>query len=46
MIVNSDDDFVCLPSNVREDIVEGFEGSLLIRTNKGAHIAFNEGLFG
>jgi len=46
MIVNSEDDMVCLPGNIREDVITSLGGALLLRTKKGAHIAFNEGIFG
>eukprot|EP00092_Neocalanus_flemingeri_P027679 GFUD01030044.1.p1 GENE.GFUD01030044.1~~GFUD01030044.1.p1 ORF type:complete len:608 (+),score=112.93 GFUD01030044.1:51-1826(+) len=46
MIVNSEDDMVCLPKNIREDIITSLGGVLLLRTRKGAHIAFNEGILG
>jgi len=46
MVVNSEDDMVCLKENIREDLFESLGGGLLLRTRKGAHIAFNEGVFG
>jgi len=46
MVVNSEDDMVCLPENIREDLFQTLGGGLLLRTKKGAHIAFNEGIFG
>jgi len=46
LIVNSDDDMVCLPENIREDVIMSLGGALLLRTRKGAHIAFNEGILG
>jgi len=45
-IVNSEDDMVCLAENIREDIVGSLPGAILLRTPRGSHIAFNEGLFG
>lgn len=46
LIVNSEDDMVCLAENIREDIVSSLPGAVLLRTPKGSHIAFNEGLLG
>merc|ERR1711874_764745 len=46
LIINSEDDMVCLPENIREDVVLDHGGALLLRTEKGAHIAFNEGALG
>merc|ERR1719347_1073344 len=46
LIINSEDDMVCLPENIREDVVLQHGGALLLRTKRGAHIAFNEGAFG
>jgi len=46
LVVNSEDDMVCLPENIREDLFQSLGGGLLLRTRKGAHIAFNEGIFG
>ena len=46
LIINSEDDMVCLPENIREDVVLDHGGALLLRTQKGAHIAFNEGALG
>jgi len=46
LIVNSEDDIVCLAENIREDIVGSHPGALLLRTKKGSHISFNEGIFG
>ena len=46
LIINSEDDMVCLPENIREDVVLEHGGALLLRTRRGSHIAFNEGLLG
>ena len=46
MLVNSEDDMVCLPKNIQEDVVVALGGALLLRTRKGSHIAFNEGVLG
>jgi len=46
LIVNSEDDMVCLSENIREDIVGSLPGAVLLRTQRGSHIAFNEGVFG
>jgi len=46
LIVNAEDDMVCLAENIREDIVAALPGAVLLRTQKGSHIAFNEGIFG
>ena len=32
--------------NIREDVVLGLGGALLLRTSHGSHIAYNEGLLG
>ena len=46
LIVNSEDDMVCMPENIREDVLSSVGGALLLRTKKGSHIAFNEGIWG
>ena len=46
LVVNSDDDMVCLAENIREDFFQSIGGGLLLRTRKGAHLAFNEGILG
>lgn len=46
LLVNADDDVVCLEENIREDVVEATGGALLLRTKRGSHIAYNEGLLG
>jgi len=46
LLINSEDDMVCLPENIREDVVLDHGGALLLRTERGSHIAYNEGLFG
>ena len=46
VIVNSQDDMVCLPENIREDIAQENGGVLLVRTEEGSHIAYSEGMFG
>ena len=46
LIINSEDDMVCLPENIREDVILSLGGALLLRTQKGSHIAFNEGILG
>ena len=43
---SSEDDIVCLPETIREDIVLSVGGYLLLRTPRGSHIAYNEGLLG
>lgn len=43
LIVNSEDDMVCLPENIREDLANELGGVLLLRTAEGSHIAYNEG---
>jgi len=46
LIVNSEDDVACLAENIREDIVRSQPGVLLLRTPRGSHISFNEGVLG
>jgi len=46
LLVNADDDMICTKENIKEDMVTDLPGALLIRTERGSHIAFNEGLFG
>lgn len=46
LIINSEDDMVCLAENIREDIIGSLPGAMLLRTQRGSHIAFNEGLLG
>ena len=43
MILNSEDDMVCLPENIREDLAAECGGVLLLRTAEGSHIAYTEG---
>ena len=46
LIVNACDDILCRPSNIREDLVEQKSGALLLKTQRGAHVAFCEGWLG
>ena len=46
LLVNSDDDMVCPPGSVREDLVRETAGVALLRTRRGSHCAYSEGLFG
>jgi len=46
LFLNSDDDMVCDPANIREDLVLDTSGVVLLRTKRGSHVAFNEGLLG
>ena len=46
LLVNSEDDIVCLAENIREDLVRSNPSTLLLRTAKGSHISYNEGLYG
>ena len=46
LVINSEDDMVCLPENIREDVVLSLGGALLLRSKRGTHIAYNEGLLG
>jgi len=46
LLVSADDDMICTKENIKEEMVTALAGSLLIRTQRGSHIAFNEGLFG
>lgn len=46
LLVNADDDVVCLEENIREDVIEATGGAMLLRTKRGSHIAYNDGLFG
>ena len=43
MILNSEDDMICLPENIRDDLAQDHGGVLLLRTSEGSHIAFCEG---
>ena len=47
LTLNSEDDFVSLRENIREDWFLGKDGNmgLLLRANRGAHVAFNESVF-
>ena len=46
LVVNSDDDLVCLRDNIREDWFtnENDHLTVLLRTPRGAHVAFNESI--
>lgn len=46
LLLNSDDDMVCLPEHIREDIPANTGGAILVRTRRGSHCAFCEGLSG
>lgn len=46
LVINSCDDMVCHERNIREDLVEQTPGVVLLKTRRGSHVAFNEGLFG
>ena len=46
LVLNADDDMVCLPENIREDIPRENGGAILVRTAFGSHIAYSEGVFG
>ena len=44
LLINAEDDFVCPASLARPDIiVEEQPGALLLVTQSGSHVAFNEG---
>ena len=47
LLINAEDDFVCPASLARPDIiVEEQPGALLLVTQSGSHVAFNEGWLG
>jgi predicted alpha/beta-fold hydrolase len=46
LFLNSEDDMVCDPRNIREDLVRQTPGVALLRTLRGSHVAFNDGLLG
>lgn len=46
LVINSDDDLVCKPSSIPEHLFRRIEGLALLRTKRGSHAAFNEGLLG
>ena len=46
LLLNADDDIVCLPKNIREDVVCDLQGAILVRTVKGTHCAYCEGPWG
>lgn len=46
LILNAEDDMVCLRENIREDLANDHGGVLLLRTEEGSHVAFSEGAFG
>ena len=46
LILNSADDMVCRAENIRSDLVRSQPGYALVKTVRGSHIAFNEGLLG
>ena len=47
LVLNSEDDFVCLRENIREDwfLGDDYDMGILLRTTRGAHVAFNESIF-
>eukprot|EP00747_Dinoflagellata_sp_TGD_P142772 gnl/TRDRNA2_/TRDRNA2_176289_c0_seq1.p1 gnl/TRDRNA2_/TRDRNA2_176289_c0~~gnl/TRDRNA2_/TRDRNA2_176289_c0_seq1.p1 ORF type:complete len:253 (+),score=35.04 gnl/TRDRNA2_/TRDRNA2_176289_c0_seq1:424-1182(+) len=46
LLLNADDDVVCLPENIREDVARDCAGSILVRTAHGTHCAYCEGRWG
>jgi predicted alpha/beta-fold hydrolase len=49
LLLNSEDDMVCLPANIREDYVQKCGNTMkciMVRTRYGSHIAYREQLFG
>ena len=46
LLLNSDDDMVCVKENVREDLAKALPNFALVRTKYGSHIAYSEGWFG
>jgi predicted alpha/beta-fold hydrolase len=46
LFVNAEDDMVCAKRHIREDLVRSTAGVALLRTKRGSHVAFNEGLLG
>ena len=46
LLLNSDDDMVCVKENVREDLAKVLPNFALVRTKYGSHIAYSEGWFG
>jgi uncharacterized protein len=46
LLLNADDDMVCLRENIREDIPWNNGGAILVRTAFGSHIAYSDGALG
>ena len=49
LLLNSEDDMVCLPANIREDYIEKMGNNakyIMVRTRYGSHIAYREHFFG
>ena len=47
LVLNSDDDLLCFPDNIQDDWFTGTNAGmgLLLRTPRGAHVAYNEAVF-
>lgn len=43
LVLNAEDDIVCLKENIRVDLAESTPGFALLLTTAGSHIAYNEG---
>ena len=46
LILNIDDDLICVKDNIREDVACEEYNSVLVRTKYGSHVAYSEGWFG
>jgi len=46
LVLNALDDFLCVKENIRYDVPQKMHNYVLSVTEKGSHIAYNEGFFG
>ena len=46
LVLNALDDFLCLKENIRTDVNNDAQYYILKLTERGSHVAFNEGIFG
>jgi len=46
LVLNAEDDLVCLKENIREDLAITTPGVILVVCEQGSHLGFNEGMWG
>jgi len=46
LVLNAEDDLVCLKENIREDLAVSTPGIILVVCEHGSHLGFNDGMWG